>query len=244
MASTNKTTHYELSQYISSDKPTYLVDYNADMSKIDEGINDAQTTADTASTAATNAQTAAESAATTANTAITNAATADGKAVQAQTNIGVLANLTTVNKDSVVSAINELDNDIDNVNISINSINTSITSINGELNNLKETVLWTNPNPTASFGSQNVSVNLNDYKYVEIYYTRYEGVTEFCDKVNYNNAEVFSQLFYCDYDNGSVRAWDRNVRLDSNGVYFNTATINGSVDNKALIPFKICGYKD
>ena len=27
-ASTNKTTHYNLSQYVSSDKPTYLVDYN------------------------------------------------------------------------------------------------------------------------------------------------------------------------------------------------------------------------
>lgn len=107
-SSTNKTTNYELSQYVSSDLPTYLVDYNSDMSKIDTGINAAQTTADTASTAATNAQTAAETAQGTANTAVTNAATADGKAVQAQTDIGTKANLTTVVKTDLVSAINEV----------------------------------------------------------------------------------------------------------------------------------------
>ena len=108
MASTNKTTHYDLSQYVSSDKPTYLVDYNGDMAKIDTGINAAKTTADTASTAATNAQTAAESAATTANTAITNAATADTKATTANTNIGTLAELETVVKTDLVSAVNEV----------------------------------------------------------------------------------------------------------------------------------------
>ena len=35
MSSTNKTANYQLSQYIGTDKPTYLGDYNSDMSKID-----------------------------------------------------------------------------------------------------------------------------------------------------------------------------------------------------------------
>ena len=48
MASTNKTSHYNLSQYIGSDKPTYLVDYNTDMNNIDTGIYNAQTTATSA----------------------------------------------------------------------------------------------------------------------------------------------------------------------------------------------------
>lgn len=109
MASTNKTTHYELSQYVSSDKPTYLVDYNGDMAKIDTGINAAKTTADTAATAATNAQTAAATAQTTANTGVTNAATAQTTADGAVTSIGTLANLTTVEKTNLVGAINEVD---------------------------------------------------------------------------------------------------------------------------------------
>ena len=108
MASTSKTTHYDLSQYVGTDKPTYLGDYNTDMSKIDAGINSAQTTADSASTAATNAQTTAETAQTTANTAVTNAAAAQSSADSAISNIGTLANLDTVNKANLVGAINEV----------------------------------------------------------------------------------------------------------------------------------------
>lgn len=48
MSSTNKTTYYDLSQYIGTDKPTYLGDYNSDMSKIDGAIHSVQETATTA----------------------------------------------------------------------------------------------------------------------------------------------------------------------------------------------------
>ena len=42
MASTNKTTNYELSQFQSSDIPAWLTDYNGDMQKIDAGIHAAK----------------------------------------------------------------------------------------------------------------------------------------------------------------------------------------------------------
>ncbi len=106
--STNKTTHYELSQFVSSDKPSWLNDINSDMSKIDTAINTAKTTADGAATSAGNAQTTAEGAQTTANTAVTNAAAAQTTANGAVTNIGDLANLQTINKTNLVTAINEL----------------------------------------------------------------------------------------------------------------------------------------
>lgn len=48
MSSTNKTNYYDLSQYIGTDKPTYLGDYNSDMSKIDGAIHQVQETATTA----------------------------------------------------------------------------------------------------------------------------------------------------------------------------------------------------
>lgn len=55
MGSTNKTTNYELSQFVGTDKPSWLGDYNADMSKIDLAIKaraveagQAQASADTA----------------------------------------------------------------------------------------------------------------------------------------------------------------------------------------------------
>lgn len=147
-SSTNKTTHYDLSQYVSSDLPTYLVDYNSDMSKIDAGINTAQTTADTASTAATNAATAASTAQTTANTAVTNAATAQTTANGAVTSIGTLANLTTTNKTDLVSAINEVDSHAD--------------SANAEVAKLEGIVVYNNPSGTYT-GATISNYKLTDY---------------------------------------------------------------------------------
>lgn len=38
MTATNKTTNYGLSQFVGSDRPTWLGDYNSDMSKIDRQL--------------------------------------------------------------------------------------------------------------------------------------------------------------------------------------------------------------
>lgn len=54
MASTNQTTNYHLSQFVGSDKPAWLGDYNQDMSKIDTAIKGVS---DTATTTATTVET-------------------------------------------------------------------------------------------------------------------------------------------------------------------------------------------
>lgn len=53
MGSTNKTTNYELSQYIGTDKPSWLNDYNNDMLKIDTQMKTNATAAGNAQTTAT-----------------------------------------------------------------------------------------------------------------------------------------------------------------------------------------------
>lgn len=58
MASTNKTTNYELSQFQSSDIPAWLTDYNGDMQKIDAGIHAAKVQADGAASGVSLLQTA------------------------------------------------------------------------------------------------------------------------------------------------------------------------------------------
>ena len=62
MSSTNKTNNYSLSQYIGTDKPTYLGDYNADMLKIDNAIHAVNSTATTAQQTAGNADSKATTA--------------------------------------------------------------------------------------------------------------------------------------------------------------------------------------
>lgn len=68
MGATNHTTNYNLSQFIGTDKPSWLNDYNGDMSAIDTAIKAAKDTADLAQTTAGNASATATSASNTVST--------------------------------------------------------------------------------------------------------------------------------------------------------------------------------
>ena len=92
MGYTNKTSHYELPQYVANDKPSWLGDFNAAMLKIDTVMADNDATAAAASSAATGAQSQVASLSAQISTmqgqinaAIDTATTADGKATTAQT---------------------------------------------------------------------------------------------------------------------------------------------------------------
>lgn len=92
MGYTNKTSHYELPQYVANDKPSWLGDFNAAMLKIDTVMADNDATAEAANSAATGAQTQVASLSAQlstiqgqVNTAVDTATTADGKATTAQT---------------------------------------------------------------------------------------------------------------------------------------------------------------
>lgn len=92
MGYTNKTSHYELPQYIANDKPSWLGDFNSAMLKIDTVMADNDATAEAANSAATGAQTQIASISAQistiqgqVNTAVDTATTADGKATTAQT---------------------------------------------------------------------------------------------------------------------------------------------------------------
>lgn len=108
MSSTNKTSNYELSQFIGTDKPAWLADYNSDMSKIDAQMK-------------LNAD---------------GVTTASGSASTANTNIGTLSELTTDVKTNLVSAINEVDNHADTAQNSANSASNTANANTITINNL------------------------------------------------------------------------------------------------------------
>lgn len=108
MASTNKTTNYELSQFLGTDKPAWLSDYNTDMSKIDTAIKDADDAA----------------------------VAAGGTADAATTAIGTLNNLTTDAKTNVVAAINEVDSHADGAQNTASSALSTATSASTNVTNL------------------------------------------------------------------------------------------------------------
>lgn len=129
MGHTNSTTNLSLPQFVGTDKPTWLGDVNGAMQAIDAyaGSNDAaiaavdakadNAVADAASavTTATNANNTAGTASTTATSAsnlatqaLTVANNADGHTNQLETKVGLLADLHTTDKTSIVNAINEV----------------------------------------------------------------------------------------------------------------------------------------
>lgn len=168
MASTNKTTHYELSQYVGTDKPAYLTDYNQDMSRIDAGIYGAKSLADnnetaigdlsnlttTAKTNLVGAINEVDSDLGTLSTTVGNHTTAIGNNTTA---IGDLTNLTTTAKNNLVSAINEVDS----------QANTNTSNI-GSLSNLDTTA------------KNNLVSALNEVK----------GLVDLFNLVNYNTCTV------------------------------------------------------
>ena len=137
MASTNKTTNYELSQFIGTDKPAWLSDYNQDMSKIDAQMKlnaDGVTTASGVGTANTNA-------------------------------IGTLANLTTTAKTDLVSAVNEVDTNADTAQSTAEAAATTANSASTVANALQSYLSITNTGkivPTVSGASIG---NINDVYY-------------------------------------------------------------------------------
>lgn len=75
MSSTNKTSGLQLSQFIATDKPSWLGDYNSDMSKIDVGYTAIKAEAEGASGSATDAKNIANEAKASATNAINQVTT-------------------------------------------------------------------------------------------------------------------------------------------------------------------------
>ena len=144
MSATNHTANYELSQYIGSDEPKYLTDYNGDMSKIDTAIKGVDTKAETANTGvATNA-----SAISTLDTAVgslqtqvaTVASVANGNTGSINTINSLIGNgePTTTDK-TIIGAINEINAEIGGgvggLETRVGALETSVGAIETEIGN-------------------------------------------------------------------------------------------------------------
>lgn len=212
MSSTNKTTNYELSQFIGSDKPAWLSDYNGDMGKIDAGIHTAQTTA----------------------------TGADGKADANATKIGTLASLTTTVKTDTVSAINEVNTLAGTANTSagtaLSTANAAGAKADTAINSINKFNLnsFTPLTPTSSIGTvsgaditiatDSTSSIFKLYGTFNVNFTSSQtgsatitiGTTTLRPDESYTiNAAA---TFYRIYRNGQMGVFTRGITIGTNGV--------------------------
>ena len=260
-SATNHTAHYNLSQYISTDKPTYLVDYNSDMLAIDTAIYNAMSKATvneanigTMENLTTTSKTDLVSALNEVNSQVGtntgNISTNTSNIATLGGNIGDLINLTTVAKNNLVSAINEVKGVNDTQNTEINNINESITEIINELNNLEPTILWTNPNPTSNFSPQNITLNSADYDLYEVVFSPGSGqsATATQDSTGMIFKGKSTRCIYIDLQNNDIKS-RRITYVDDTTLAVATGYSSG-LTNPAItdgighcIPEFVIGYK-
>lgn len=127
MGATNTTTYYNLSQFIGTDKPAWLQDYNGDMLKIDTAINAAKLAADAASLAAGTAQSTADGAV----SSLTTLSATVGTHTTAITNLSGAVNTInsligngtpTTTDQTIIGAINEINSEVGTIETTLNHI--------------------------------------------------------------------------------------------------------------------------
>lgn len=197
MGHTNSTANLSLPQFIGTDKPTWLGDVNGAFSAIDAyaGTNDAAVaaaasdassaisqagaavnTANTANTTAGNASTAANNAVGVANNAVAIAGVVDGK-------VGLLADLTTTDRDSIVDAINEVNAGLITPNVTAIDCGT----LNLTANTIEDVTVDTSAYPDfkgiigtllagATQGAQYITCNQTDSKKFRLFSTVTQNV--------------------------------------------------------------------
>ena len=120
MSATNHTLNYELSQFLGTDKPAWLVDYNGDMAKIDAGMKANADNISSATSQAGSASDKADQALDSVSTLNTQINGASGIASDLSTLQGTMNTVTsligngvpTTEDKTIIGAINELNSDI------------------------------------------------------------------------------------------------------------------------------------
>lgn len=148
MSSTNKTPNYNLSQYVGTDKPTYLGDYNGDMLKIDTQLKANADSASNAASAAGSAQAVAEQASQSVQS-LNDSVTANSKDI---------AGLKTKNAQQDVS-IQNATNSASSALSKANQNEHNITDINTRNQWMQGTNIHNTGLPNYSKGSWNCSYN-------------------------------------------------------------------------------------
>ena len=115
----------------------------------------------------------------------------------------------------------------------------SIRAVNESIENIKGTILWTNPNPedSSGFSAQTIALSSSDYDILEIFYTQY-----------YTESQSILLSQRCPKNYGSVLISSLNAGVSrrictSNGstVTFQDTSVAGS--NLNNIPVYVVGYK-
>lgn len=169
-ASTNKTANYDLPQFVGTDKPTWLGDFNSAMSTIDAGMAENKSDIESMDSRVTSAEASASSASQAVTTltgrvasvesGVSSATTTANNAQQTATSALNTANTANGKADTNASAISGIESDVSDIQAELNEFNfdtfTTITKANTTASNVNSD--YSIPELTLATNSHNKSI--------------------------------------------------------------------------------------
>lgn len=247
-ASTNKTANYDLPQFVGTDKPTWLGDFNSAMSAIDTAI--AENASDIA-----NMETDVQTATSTASQAsqdvasLTSTVSSLSSDVQSAT---TTANNASSTASSALNTANTANGKAD-TNASNIATNTSdISALQTAIANLAPVVLYSNS--TGTDGNVTLSDSVSNYSYLEIFAYEAQNSSEIYNKYDVNEGRDLNLSAITILQNGNLARLESQtytvsgntitVKSGTTGhVNIFTKTINEQNDRGDIRIVKVLGIK-
>lgn len=123
---------------------------------------------------------------------------------------------------------------------------TDVPDATGSLDCELMDLLWKNPNPTAAFGAQDLSLDLTDYDFVVIFtsMSNDEQFTAISRVPKSGETDVWSKVISTWNSGTTVYVIRREYKIYTNKIHFDAAISNdGSASSTHHIPFEIYGIK-
>lgn len=235
-ASTNKTANYELPQFVGTDKPTWLGDFNTAMATIDGGMAENKSNIESMDSRVSSAESSASQA-----SQNVSALTARVDSVESS----VSSTTTTANnaQSTATTALNTANtaNGKSDTNASaITTIESNVSALQTETAGLKGKILWKNQNPMSPITTQTLTLNSADYDVLEIFYYINEQATSL-ETLSTKFIKGSGTRITAPTSSGGIIF--RNITYNSNTSYNLSETQGQAVNNFLCIPLYVIGYK-
>lgn len=206
-ASTNKTANYELPQFVGTDKPTWLGDFNTAMATIDGGMAENKSNIESMDS---------------------RVSSAESSASQASQNVSALTTRVDSVESSVSSATTTANNAQSTATTALNTANTAngkadtnannISDLQTATANLAPVVLYSNS--TGTGGTVTLSDSVSKYSYLEIFAYEVQNGSEIYNKYDVKEGRDLNLSAVAILQNGNL------ARLESQ-----TYTVSGNAIN-------------
>lgn len=238
-ASTNKTANYELPQFVGTDKPTWLGDFNTAMATIDGGMAENKSNIKSMDSRVSSAEATASQASQNVSALTTRVDSVESSVSSATTT----ANNAQSTATTALNTANTANGKSDTNASAITTIESNVSALQTKTAGLKGTILWTNSSPTSSFSQQNITLSSSNYDMYEVIYCITASSTATSVKSTGKLTKGTSTELDFTYNNGIGLVMRRRDFTYIDDTHYTVSRNTGADGDYACRPLYVIGYK-